>query len=90
MVNHAKIYKNIEGFDNFRAWNYIISLILEENDLDKYVNEEVPEPEAKEEKDNHKKIMIWAKQITAEFINNHLIPHVSSLKTPKKMFDALT
>ena len=31
-----------------------------------------------------------AKRIIADSIKDHLIPHVSSLKTPKTMFDALT
>src|SRR5712691_4864614 len=30
------------------------------------------------------------KRIIADSINDHLIPQVSSLKTPKAMFDALT
>ena len=66
------------------------SLILEKNDFDKYVNEEVPEPEGEEAKANHKKNMIRAKRIIADSIKDNLIPHVSSLKTPKKMSDALT
>ena len=45
MMNHAKVEDKLEGVDHFQAWKYRISLILEENDLDKYVNEEVPEPE---------------------------------------------
>ena len=31
-----------------------------------------------------------AKSIIADSINDHLIPHVSSLNTPKSMFDAMT
>ena len=30
------------------------------------------------------------KRIIADSIKDHLIPHVSSIKTPKYMFDALT
>ena len=84
MLNQSKL----EGVDNFRAWKYIISLILEDNDLDKYVTEEVPEPEGYDTKENHKN-MIRAKRIIANSIKYHLIPHVSSLKTRKQMFDAL-
>ena len=71
-----------------RAWKYKISLILEENDLDKYATEEVPEPKGEESKETHKKNMIKSKRIIADSIKDHLIPHVSSLKTPKQMFDA--
>ena len=90
MMNHTKVEDKLEGVDNFRAWKYKISLILEENDLDKYVNEEVPESEGDEAKENHKKNMIRAKRIIADSIKDNLIPQVSSLKTPKKVFDTLT
>ena len=89
MMNHTKLEYKLEGDENFWAWKYRISLILEENDLDKYVNEEVLEPEGEEAKENHKKNMIRAKRIIADSIKDYLIPHVSSSKTPKKMFDAL-
>ena len=37
-----------------------------------------------------KKKLIKAKRIIAASIKDHLISHVSSLKIPKEMFDALT
>ena len=38
----------------------------------------------------HKKNLVKAKKIIADSIKDHLIPQVSSLKTPKEMFDSLT
>ena len=38
----------------------------------------------------HKKNLVKEKMIIAESIKDRLIPHVSSLKTPKEMFDSLT
>ena len=38
----------------------------------------------------HKKNLVKAKKITVDSITDHLIPQVSSLKTPKEMFDSLT
>ena len=58
---------------------------LEENDLDKYINEEVPAPEGDEAKALHKKKLVMSKRIIADSIKDHLIPQVSSLKTPKAM-----
>ena len=37
----------------------------------------------------HKKNLVKAKKIIAHSITDHLIPQVSSLKTPKDMFDSL-
>ena len=38
----------------------------------------------------HKKNLVKAKKIIVDSIEDHLIPQVSSLKTPKAMFDAVT
>ena len=38
----------------------------------------------------HKKKFVKAKKIIVDSITDHLIPQVSSLKTPKEMFDSLT
>jgi len=65
-------------------------LILEEHDLEGSVKEEVPEPEEDVAKAKHKKNLVKAKRIIADSIKDHLIPHISSLTTPKQMFDALS
>ena len=90
MSHHTKLEDKLEGADNFWAWKYRISLVLEENELDTYINEEVPVLERDEAKALHKKNLVKAKRIIAYSIKDHLIPHVSSLKTPKEMFDSLT
>ena len=90
MSHHTKLDEKLEGADNFLAWKYRISLVLEDNELDSYIHEEVLVPEGDEAKALHKKNMVMAKRIIADSIKNYLIPQVSSLKTPKAMFDALT
>ena len=66
-----------------------MSLILEENDLDQYISKEVPEPEGDEAKAIHKKKLVKYKRIITDYIKDHIIPHVSSLKTPKEVFNDL-
>ena len=90
MTKNTKLDEKLEGDKKFRAWKYRIMLILEENDLDKFVKEEVKEPEEEEAKSKHKNDMIIAKRIIAESIKDNLIPQVSSRETPKEMFDALS
>ena len=90
MSHHTKLDEKIEGYDKFRAWKYRISLVLEENELDSYIDEEVPVPEGDEAKALDKKKLVMAKRIIADSIKDHLIPQVSSLRTPKAMFDALS
>ena len=90
MTHPSHLEDKLIGDDKFRAWKYKISLVLEENDLDQYINGEVLEPEGDEAKDTHNNNQDKAKRIIANSINDHLIPHVSSFKTPKEVFDALT
>ena len=74
MSYHTKLDENIEGAHKFWAWKYGISLVLEENELDSYINEEVPVPEGDEAKDLHKNKLVMAKRIIAYSIKDHLIP----------------
>jgi hypothetical protein len=67
-----------------------IALILEENDLAKFIKENVSEPVQDAAKAKYKKDMFRAKRIIADSMKDHLIPQVSSKNTPKEMFDALT
>ena len=75
--------------ENFCAWKYRIGLILEENDLARFVKEEVPKPDNAVDKAKHQKDTIRAKRIITDSIKDHLIPYVSSKKSPKEMFDAI-
>ena len=82
MTSSTKLDEKLEGADNFRAWKYRAMFILEENDLEGFVEEDILELEGDEAKAKHKKSMVKAKRIIADSIKDHLIPHVSSLKTP--------
>ena len=83
MSHHTKIDENIEGATKFLAWKYRISLVLEENELDSYISEEVLVPQGNEDKALYKKKLVMAKRIIVDSIKDHIIPHVSYLKTPK-------
>ena len=74
MSHHTKHDENIGGVDNFRAWKYRISLILEENELDSYIIGEVLVLEGDKAKALHKKNLIKAKMIIADSIKDLLIP----------------
>ena len=80
MTHHTQLEDKLGGDDKFRAWMYIISSILGENDLDRYINGEVLELVGDEAKD---------KRTIAYSIKDHLIPHVSTFKTPKEVYDSL-
>jgi hypothetical protein len=85
-----KLVDKLEGVENLCAWKYRIRLILEENDLARFVKEDVPESADAADKEKHQNDTIRAKRIIADSIKDHLIPQVFSKKTPKEMFDALS
>ena len=74
MSHHTKLDEKLERVDNFQAWKYRISLVLEENELDSYIHEEVLVPEGDEAKALHKKKLVMEKRIIADSIKDHLIP----------------
>jgi hypothetical protein len=82
--------KSFEGVDDFQAWKYIVMLILEKNYLVSFFEQYIEEPEGDEAIEKYKKDLINAQMIIVDSIKNHLIPHVSTLKNPKKMMDALS
>ena len=50
-----KVEDRLDGASNFISWKSRVLLILEENDLLKFVNEKVPEPEVEEDKSQWRK-----------------------------------
>jgi hypothetical protein len=90
MCASTKFVDKLEGMENFCSWKYRIGLILEENDLASFIKEYVPEPTDDAAKEKHQNDTIRAKRIIVDSIKDHLIPQVSSKKTPKEMLDALT
>ena len=90
MTINTKLDEKLEGADNFQAWKYRVMLVLEENDLEGFIGADISEPKGEETKGKHKKSLVKEKRIIADSIKDHMIPHVSSLKTPKKMFDSLS
>jgi hypothetical protein len=89
MSASIKLVDKLKGVENFCAWKYRIGFILEENELARFVKEEVLELNDAARKVKHQKDTIMAKRIIADSIKDHLIPYLSSKKTPKEMFDAL-
>jgi hypothetical protein len=89
MSASMKLADKLEGMENFHAWKYRIDLILAENDLARFIKEEVSKPEDATEKAKHQKDTIRAQRIIADSIKDHLIPYVSSNNTSKEIFDAL-
>ena len=42
MTINTKLDEKLEGADNFQAWEYRVMLILEENDLEGFIEADIP------------------------------------------------
>ena len=90
MAPSTKLEDKLEGIEKFRAWKYRIGLILRENDLEKYIKDEVAEPEEDEAKEKHQNGLIKEMRIIVVSTKDRLIPQVSAKEIPKKMYNALS
>jgi len=41
MAPSTKLEDKLEGIENYKAWKYIMGLILKGNDVEKYIKDEV-------------------------------------------------
>jgi hypothetical protein len=62
----TNLVDKLEGVDKFHAWKYRIALIIEENDLARFIKENVPEPAYATTKAKYQKDMVRAKRIITD------------------------
>ena len=74
-----QIDETLGEYENFWAWKYNFSLVLEENELDTYISGEVPIPEGDEAKALHKKKLVKAKRIIVDSIKTSVFPKDTSI-----------
>jgi hypothetical protein len=79
----TKLIDKLEGVDNLCSWKYRIALIIEENDLARFIKENVPEPIDVTAKAKCQKDIVRAKRIIVDSIKDHLSPQVESKNTQK-------
>jgi len=58
MTTGTNINDKLYGDDNLRAWKYRVTLLLEENELDKFIIEEVQETQGDETNVKYNKDMV--------------------------------
>jgi hypothetical protein len=62
MSASTKLVDKLEGVENFRAWKYRIGLILEENDLARFIKEMYQNPPMLQLKQNTKRTQLGPKE----------------------------
>ena len=84
-----KVGNRLDGASNFSSWKSRVLLIFEENDLLKFVNEKVPEPEEETKKTQWRKNDAKVGRILVDSVRDHLVPQISQKMTTRKMFKVL-
>jgi len=84
-----KVEDHLDGATNFISWKSRV-LILEENDLLKFVNEKVQEQDAEEDKSHWRKSDARARRILVDSVRDHLVSQISQKKMTRQMFKTLT
>jgi hypothetical protein len=68
MSTSTELVDKMEGVENLCSWNYRSGLILEENDMEKFIKVEISEPDDAAENSKHQKDTIMAKRTIANSI----------------------
>ena len=85
----VKVEDHLDAATNFISWKSRV-LILEENDLLKFVNEKVQEQDAEEDKSHWRKSDARARRILVDSVRDHLVSQISQKKMTRQMFKTLT
>ena len=72
-MNNVKVKDRLDGASSFNFLKSRVLIILEGNDLLKFVNEKVPEPEEETKKTKWKKSDAKARRIMIYSVKDHLI-----------------
>ena len=88
-MTSVPVEDRLDGASNFNSWKSRLLITPEESDLMKFVEEVVPESDDASKKSQWKKNDARDRKIIIYYVRDHLIPHISKLKTAKEMFDAL-
>jgi hypothetical protein len=80
---------NLDGSSKFSSWKSRLHITLEESDLLRLIERTLPTTTIDEEKDEWKAYNVKARKIIIYLVRDHLLPHISTLKTNYQMYDAL-
>ena len=89
MVFSLRVEYILDSTSNFTSWKIKLLFILDENEIQDYVNKDVSKTEDVEEKSKHKKNEEKTKRILIYYGKYHLIPHIVQLKNTKAMYASL-
>ena len=79
----------LEGTSNFNTWKARVLNLLEENDIDSFMNSVVEEPTTNATRINYKKNIAKAKRIIYDSVMDNSMSVITPLKTKKSILKHL-
>jgi hypothetical protein len=89
MRNKTLVEDRLDGSSNFSSWKSRLHITLEESDLLRLIEKTLPTTTTDEEKVEWKTDDVKARKIIIYSVRDHLLPHISTLKTTYLMYDVL-
>jgi hypothetical protein len=89
MRNKNLVEDRLDGSSNFNSWKSRLHITLEESDLLRLIEKTLPATSTDEEKAEWKTDDVKARKIIIYSVRDHLLPHISTLKTTYQMYDVL-
>jgi hypothetical protein len=89
MRNTTLVENRLDGSSNFSSSKSRLRITLEESDLLIFIEETLPATTTDEEKAEWKTNDVKARKIIIYSVRDHLLPHISTLKTTYLMYDVL-
>ena len=89
MANNVRVEDRLEGASNFFSWKTRIITILEELELEEYIEKEIPIPQDETEKLTWKRRNNKAKKIIVDSVKDHILPSISEIKSTHEVFKTI-
>src|SRR5271156_6305871 len=89
MTNIIKVEDRLEGATKFFSWRIRILTLLQELELDSYVEEDIKLPEDEPDKSTWKRRNNKAKKIIIDAVKDHILPSIARLKTAYEVFKTI-
>lgn len=86
MRNNVRVEDRLEGVTNFFSWKIQIATILEELELESFIESNISIPEDEAEKATWKRINNQARKIIVDSIKYNILPSISNLKKSFEVF----
>ena len=89
MRNKILVEDRLDGSSKFSAWKSRLHITLEDSDLLRLIEKILPATATDEEKVEWNADDVKARKIIVYSVRDHLLPHISTMKTTYEMYDAL-